>query len=1298
MAFEKISKLLVRVFGSRNERLVKAYEVVIPQARAFEDRMRQLSDSALTAKTTELKAALAGGQRPEDILPEAFAVVREAFRRTIWLGTSQAPPDYHPDVQLRIRRIMNGEEKPVKLVLGLHDGHIQEERTAELPDDGRIQRQRTAEVPNDGRTQRQRTAELPDDSLVQRQRATAEEVKADLRVTEVDLNDLLAGKESLATLVDPVELKRIELYGMYCMYPFDRQLIGGIVLFDGKIAEMATGEGKTLVATLAAYLVHLTGRRVHVVTVNDYLAKRDAEWMGPVYNALGLSVGAIQADMDTIGEERKNQYRCDITYGTNNEFGFDYLRDNMKTSLDQMVQGPLQYAIIDEVDSILIDEARTPLIISGPAFDDVSRYRKADQVARQLLNLQSGYDRLKSQIDAAERKIANAQGEVADAKKDKDSGRVEKAQQAITRAQEELEGARAKLEQATQYYEVEFDHKQVRLTNEGEKAAQDIAGIGSFYTGANMEWSHLIQQSLRAHVVYEREKDYVVMDNKVIIVDEFTGRLMHGRQWSDGLHQAVEAKEGVTVKEETQTLATITLQNFFKLYDQIAGMTGTAATEGEEFMKIYKLDVVVIPTNRPCIRDDREDVIYKSMREKFDAIVEEIHRISAEGRPVLVGTISIEKSEALSAALTKRHGLEHEVLNAKQHAREALIVAKAGQQHQSRDGNTRGNVTIATNMAGRGTDIKLGPGVAEIGGLHILGTERHEARRIDNQLRGRAGRQGDAGSSQFFLCFDDDLMRVFAPEWTVKALSWIGWEEGQPIYHKRISKGIEKAQKKVEERNFEIRKSLLEYDEVMDYQRKIFYSRRRDLLAGKDVKQIIVEMIEATVTKHCREILDKEYPLRCIVEWARVNFDVDLKLSEVDGAPPQEIEALIKRRAKDEATNNISISLGEYLEDSSDPSTWDVAGLSKWAMSAFRVNLSPGKIKNQPPEVIEEQLVAAAAEQVERKDCAALAEFLQEDFAVRRFVEWVRAKFDIQLEVERLQGLKADEACRLLLEETAAKYRRREIEYPVEFAMSMVYGPQGENVYGFEALAEWANRKYNAGLSVERIQDKKPRDLHGELLALSESYNDGRLDEELSEKMAHLNGLELAAWANERFNASLGPEELADGEDAKARLTEVGRRFLRSELAELERYVLLQVYDSTWKDHLYAMDHLKDEIWTRSLAEKDPKTEYKREGFRMFNEMLESIEDRVTDIIFRVRLEAGARTRNVWRVSQTSHSEVGQFSMTEQQRAAAQAPQGEQKVKQIRLEQPKVGRNEPCPCGSGKKYKKCCGRGAADNH
>jgi len=1158
--FDKVNKILLKIFGSRNERLIKAYSAIAQQAGEFEKQIQELDDEALKAKTAQFKAALKAGARPEDILPEAFAVVREAARRN-------------------------------------------------------------------------------------------------------------------------VEMRH-----------FDVQLIGGNVLYEGKIAEMVTGEGKTLVATLAAYLVHLTGKKVHIVTVNDYLAKRDAEWMGPIYRAVGLTVGAIQADMDTIGDERKSQYACDITYGTNNEFGFDYLRDNMKLSLEQMVQGPLEYAIIDEVDSILIDEARTPLIISGPAFDNVSRYKEADRVARKLLALQSNYERIKRQIDSAQRAIANAQGELAEAKKAHDHKRIEKAQSVIEKTEQQLQAAQARLSETTQYYEVEYDRKQVHLTHEGVRAAQDIAGVGSFFTGSNMEWPHLLEQSLRAHVAFEKEKDYVVMNGKVIIVDEFTGRLMHGRQWSDGLHQAVEAKEGVTIKEETQTLATITLQNFFKLYEQIAGMTGTAATEAEEFMKIYNMEVVVIPTNKPCIRQDLDDVIYKTLREKFDAILDEINEISSSGRPILVGTTSVEKNEMLSEALMARYGLEHEVLNAKHHEREAQIVAKAGQQHRARDGKLRGNVTIATNMAGRGTDIRLGPGVADIGGLHVLGTERHEARRIDNQLRGRCGRQGDAGSSQFFLSFDDDLLKIFAPEWTVKALSWIGWEEGQPIVHRRISKGIERAQKKVEERNFEIRKSLLEYDEVMDYQRKIFYSRRRNILAGKGLKKIIEEMIDATITNNCNTILSENYPVNCIVEWARTNFAVDLKLSDITGVKPDEMEKIIKERAKDNAANNISMSLGEYLEDYSDPKSWDIAGLCKWAMSAFQVSLSPGKIKHKSPEEIEEELISGAAEQIEKKDCCQLSEFLKEDFAIRRFAEWARAKFDIELDINEISDLNPSQIRQLLLAKTTAKYKQREVEYPVEFAMSMVYGPEGANVYALQALADWANRKYNAGLTVEQIQNTKPNDLYKQLLKLSESFNNGQLDQELADKIANLETSELVKWANERFKASLSEHDLGDGPEVKDRLAEVGREFLRSELSDLERYVLLQVYDSTWKDHLYAMDHLKDSIWTRSFAEKDPKTEYKREGFRMFNEMLQTIEDRVTDIIFKVRLEAGARARSVWRVSQTVHDEVGQFAMAERQRAAAQAPQGAPKVKRIRLEQPKVGRNEPCPCGSGKKYKKCCGK------
>ncbi len=1162
MVFASFNKALVGMFGSRNERIIKSYMQTALAAGEFEEPIKSLSDEALKAKTAEFKQAVQDGRKAEELLPEAFAVVREAARRNL-------------------------------------------------------------------------------------------------------------------------EMRH-----------YDVQLVGGNVLFEGKIAEMATGEGKTLVATLAAYLVHLTGRKIHLITVNDYLAKRDAEWMTPVYNALGMTCGAIQADMDTSGDQRRAQYACDITYGTNNEFGFDYLRDNMKTSLRQMAQGPLEFALIDEVDSILIDEARTPLIISGPAQDDVTRYKKADNVARQLMSLQSGYDRLKKGIDTAERTLANAQGELSEAKKAKDDGRMKKAQQVIDETAAQMETDQAQLEGMTQYYEVEQDRKAVHLTHEGIGAAQEIAGVGSFFTGSNMEWPHMLEQGLRAHVTFEREKDYVVMDGKIIIVDEFTGRLMQGRQWSDGLHQAVEAKENVQVKEETQTLATITLQNFFKLYGQLAGMTGTAITEAEEFMNIYKLEVVAIPTNRPCVRDDQEDLIFKSMKEKFNAIVDDIHENSVAGRPVLVGTVSIEASEALSTALTRRHGLEHEVLNAKQHAREAVIVEKAGQQHTARDGSSRGNITIATNMAGRGTDIKLGDGVVDLGGLHILGTERHESRRIDNQLRGRAGRQGDPGSSVFFLSFDDDLMRIFAPEATVKLLSLIGWEEGMPIQHGRISKGIEKAQKKVEERNFESRKSLLEYDEVMDFQRKHFYSSRRKIIEGLGLKDTIQNMIGDMIDGACKNILSSGYPGRCIEEWARSEFAVDLDAKRVSNMEIDQIEQTIKDNARKNVSNEISVSLGEYLEDYDDPTTWKIDGLVKWAMSAFKVSLSAGKLRQMDADEIENTLIDAACQQVDKKDTSRLVEFLKDDYSITSFVQWVQAKFDLKLDIDEYNDLKTDDVRRKLTDAVAEKYTRREIEYPVEFAMNMVYGREGANVYGFEALAEWARKKYDATLTAEHLKDTPPKEVHRQLLELSESWNTGRLTETVVAGMRGKTAEELASWAKDRFDADLTPEQLDDREKAEPLLIEAGKNFLRKELTDLERYVLLQIYDIAWKEHLYAMDHLKESIMLRAYAEKDPKIEYKHEGHRMFNEMLESIEDRVTDIIFRVRLEAGQKSRSVYNVSQTKHDDVNQFEMAQRQRAAAQAPQGEKKVKQIKLDTPKVGRNDPCPCGSGKKYKKCCGKNA----
>jgi len=1213
---DKISKSLQKIFGSRNERVLKKYWRMVEQVNAVEDKYRKMSDSELGSMTGKFKERIENGEDVLEILPDAFATIREASDRH--LGIRNVFVDEH---QFDVSQLSGPAQTTYKKLKEEYDGGV----------------------------------------------------ALDALDVDVEFN---------------AEIRKLypESRPPFRFRHFDVQIIGGKVLFDGSIAEMATGEGKTLVSTLASYLVHLTGRKVHVITVNDYLAKRDALWMTPVFTALGVSVGAIQADMDTRGQERKDQYACDLTYGTNNEFGFDYLRDNMKISLDHMAQGPLDFTIIDEVDSILIDEARTPLIISGPAFDDVTRYKKADTVCRELMRLQAGHTNLKNRIDEAKRTIANAQGEFSDAKKEKDSERMGKAQSVIDKYTDQIESDEAKLETMTEYYEVEYDRKAAHLTHDGIGAAQEIAGLGSFFTGSNMEWPHMLEQGLRAHVTFEKEKDYIVKDGKVVIVDEFTGRLMEGRQWSDGLHQAVEAKEGVEVKEETQTLATITLQNFFKLYGQLSGMTGTAITEADEFMNIYELEVLVIPTNRPCVRDDRDDLIFKSIPEKFNAIADEIHKASSEGRPVLVGTISIEKSEAISTALDRKYGLDHEVLNAKQHEREAHIVEKAGCQHARRDGKMMGNVTIATNMAGRGTDIKLGPGVAEVGGMHVVGTERHESRRIDNQLRGRAGRQGDNGSSEFFLCFDDDLMRIFAPDWTVKALGRIGWEEGEPIHHRFISNGIEKAQKKVEERNFEARKSLLEYDEVMDYQRKIFYSRRRQIIEGIDLKKTINEMVESMVNGCCDNILANEYPYVCIAEWARTDFGTDFTAKDISGKDVAQIEKMIKTSSSKMTANEISVSMGEYLEDYEDPKSWHIDSLCKWAMSAFDVSVSASKLRQMTAEEIEEVVTEGAVEQIQKKDCSQIEEFLKEDYPIKTFTQWVDVRFDIDLKVDDLKDLSVDDIRKKLSEAVDEKYTQREIEYPVEFAMNMVFAQPEPNVYAFESLADWANKKYNAGFDAEYLQNTKPQKIHDQLIELSKAYSAGKLEEDVDAKMASASSTELAEWANERFGS-----ELEAGECTREKLVETGNAFLRQELTDLEKYVLIQIYDSAWKDHLYAMDHLKESIFLRAFAEKDPKIEYKQEGFRMFNEMLESIEDKVTDTIFKVRLEAGSQRRDVWNVSSTKHEEVNQFKMAERQRAAATAPQGEQRVKQIRLETPKVGRNDPCPCNSGKKYKKCCG-------
>lgn len=685
------NKFFDRLFNGSNERDIKKMrQLVEEKINPQESALKKLSDSSLANKTNEFKARLAKGETLDDILPDAFAVIREASRR----------------------------------VLGMRQ--------------------------------------------------------------------------------------------------FDVQLIGGIILHRGNIAEMGTGEGKTLVATAPVYLNALEGKGAHVITVNDYLAKRDSKWMGQVYKFLGLSVGLIVHDLDF--EQRKIAYNSDITYGTNNEFGFDYLRDNMVSSLDQMVQRPLHYCLIDEVDSILIDEARTPLIISGPGQKSTDNYYVMSKLVPQL---KLGED-----------------------------------------------------------YTIDEKQKTVAPTEAGVSKMEKMLKVDNLYDTDNLELNHLFVQALRAQAMMERDRDYVVKDGEVVIVDEFTGRLMYGRRYSDGLHQAIEAKEGLQVQRESQTLATITFQNYFRMYDKLAGMTGTAKTEEQEFIKIYGLEVFQVPTNRPVQRKDLPDVIFKTKRGKYRAVVREIERRHATGQPMLIGTTSIEQSEQLSHML-KEAGIVHNVLNAKYHELEAQIVAQAGQ---------KGQVTIATNMAGRGTDIVLGEGVSELGGLAIIGTERHESRRIDNQLRGRAGRQGDPGSSQFFLSLEDDLLRIFGGDNIKKFMEKMGLEEDEEIRSSMVSSAIQKAQKRVEERNFDIRKYVLEYDDVMNQQRKVVYEQRRKILEGQDMKDQILNMVDMLINHGLEtyanpKLYPEEWDFDALIKYCEKYFLApgEVKLDEIENMSREEI-------------------------------------------------------------------------------------------------------------------------------------------------------------------------------------------------------------------------------------------------------------------------------------------------------------------------------------------------------------------------------------------------------------------------
>lgn len=906
------SSLVKKVFGSKNSRELKRMGKIVPLINAMEEELAKLDDEALKGQTEKLKARIEQGESLDKILPEAFAVVREAGKRAMG------------------------------------------------------------------------------------------------------------------------------------MRHFDTQMIGGMTLHEGRIAEMRTGEGKTLVATLPVYLNALAGKGVHVVTVNDYLAKRDADWMRPLYNALGMEVGVIYGGQDA--EEKRKAYQCDITYGTNNEFGFDYLRDNMAFSTSEKAQRGLHYAIVDEVDSILIDEARTPLVISGAVEDSSKLYKQMNQIAPLL-----------------KRAEVNEEGEAAD------------------------EG----------HYIVDEKSRSVDLTEEGHTYIEQLLvkeGLleegDSLYSAVNLGLLHHISAALKAHVLFTKDVDYIVQNGQIVIVDEHTGRTMPGRRWGEGMHQAIEAKEGVTIQAESQTLASTTFQNYFRLYDKLAGMTGTADTEAFEFQQIYGLDVVVIPTNKAVQRIDHNDLVYLTEEEKFQAIVDEIKDVTAEERPVLVGTASIETSEVLSATL-KKAGIKHNVLNAKQHAQEAQIIAQAGRA---------GAVTIATNMAGRGTDIVLGGNweaeVAELnnptqdqidqikqdwairhdaiikaGGLHILGTERHESRRIDNQLRGRAGRQGDPGSTRFFLSLEDSLMRIFASDRVKNLMQALGMQKGEAIEHRMVSNAIEKAQRKVEGRNFDIRKSLLEYDDVANDQRRVVYEQRNEVMSNDDISEMIN------------------------------TIRVDVINEVVSGfIPPQSLEE-----------------------------QWDIAGLEKHLESEMAISLPVQK-------------------------------WLDEDDSLH--------------------------------EETLVTKIRNEV------------------IAAYEAK-------------------------------------------------------EAAAGA------------------------EVMRNF--------EKQIFLQILDTLWKEHLASMDNLRRGIHLRGYAGKNPKQEYKRESFELFNNLLNSLKHDVVRVLCHVQVQSKEELERIEQQRRDAIAQQMEAAKTQHEEGTSMTPETESNEEQAQPEPfvrdgRKVGRNEVCPCGSGKKYKQCHGK------
>ncbi|CAN5395315.1 hypothetical protein BH11PLA2_BH11PLA2_18190 [soil metagenome] len=1137
------------------------------------------------------------------------------------------------------------------------------------------------------------------------------------------------------------------------MRHYDTQMVGGVVLHRGNIAEMVTGEGKTLVATLPAYLNALSGQGVHVVTVNDYLARRDCEWMLPIYHALGLSAAYIQSDMDP--ETRRAAYECDITYGTNSEFGFDYLRDNMKPArfddekfnpyYRQCQRTPLNFAIIDEVDNILIDEARTPLIISGPAHTDLKNYEQADDICRKLTDLERAARReLKA---SGKSTLVGTEGDNLPIVGTLDPEKVKEVPKGI-------------------YFEIKEKERTAHLTDLGVRTAEELAGVESFYTTGNMEWPHMIDNSLKAHHLYHKDRQYMIAPDPrennelgIIIIDEGTGRAMFGRQWSDGLHQAVESKhrrEGVKIKQETQTLATITLQNFFKLYGKLGGMTGTAMTEATEFLKIYKLDVVAIPTNRALRRVNSPDLVYKNEGDKWNAVVEEITTVHKEGRPILIGTTDVAKSEKLSVLL-KRRGVKHELLNAKPEnvGREAEIVAQAG-RHEA--------VTISTNMAGRGTDIILGGNpetlawarlkqlnnedgrplyptrleipddvwkttvneieskekmkeegrkIAEMGGLHIVGTERHESRRIDNQLRGRAGRQGDPGSSRFFLSLEDELMRLFGGERMMRLMNspLIGLKDGEAIESGMLSRQIEKAQKKVEEYHFEQRKNLLEYDEVMDFQRKRTYGTRQQVLDGVNPRGMILEMIEGEIEAAVPRYTADSYGIASFTEFASNRLNVDYDVSDFRGSSFEDAVRIAREKAVDMAPTFIQEAMDENLSAEDDEKSWKWNEMARVAQLKFGVKDGPADLKKIGRDALPEYLQEAAAKAVDAVELSDGARYLDKNYGIEELAGWMKTKFGIVVPFEELSGKDNAELFNVLAEKVRRAYRAKDLSFPVQVGLAA--NLPDRNIPGRrpnrENLFQWAQQRFAGSTLNEEMFRTEPRSVIKEaLVKISEDLVPVADYPEIDAKLADVfsgatlseadDARELVEWANHELKLDLDAAMLTGVTQKAARdsLLNAYDYKYRPEMHSVERRMLLDQLDGAWKSHLLTMDHLRSTVSLASYGQEDPKIVYKREGMKLFDLMWEGVRDRVTEMAFRVEDVGEEEAHNAYWAGAMAVHEQAQSAMRAQatqqtalDSASTNAGSEPKKIETIRNTGAKVGRNDPCPCGSGKKYKNC---------